>query len=50
MTTHTQKVTNTNTHTSLFKQKQIDEHVNTIGKWIHDVNGHNPDKGIEFHI
>jgi len=46
MTTHTQKVTNT--HTSLFKQNQIDGHVSTIGKWIHDVNGHNSDVAIGF--
>ena len=38
---------NDNTYT-LFKQNQIDEHVNTIGKWIHDVNGHNSDAAIEF--
>ena len=56
MTTHTQKATNTYTHkaintithTSLIKQKQIDEHVNTIGKRIHDVNGHNSDEATEF--
>ena len=48
MTAHTQKTINTNTYTSLFKQKQIEEHVNTIGKWIHDVNGHNSDEAIEF--
>ena len=29
------------THTSIIKQKQIDEHVNTIGKWIRDVDGQN---------
>ena len=27
------------THTQIIKQKQIKEHVNTIGKWIHDVDG-----------
>ena len=41
MTTH-------NTYTSLVKQKQIDEHVNAIGKWINDVNGHNSDVALEF--
>ena len=48
MTTHTHKAINTNTYTSLFKQNQINDHVNTIGKWIHDVNGHNSDEAIEF--
>ena len=46
MTTHTYK--EINTYTSLIKQKQIDEHLNTIGKWIHDVNGHNSDVATEF--
>ena len=41
MTTHT-------TYSSLIKQKQIDEHVNTIGKWIHDVDGQNHDDALEF--
>ena len=36
------------THIQLIKQKQIDNHVNTIGKWIHDVNGHNSDEALEF--
>ena len=36
------------THTQLVKQKQIDDQVNTIGKWIHDVNGHNSDEALEF--
>ena len=26
------------THTQLIKQKQIDDQMNTIGKWIHDVD------------
>ena len=46
MTTHTHKVINT--YTSLAKQKQIDEHVNTIGKWINDVNGQNHDEALGF--
>ena len=46
MTTHTHKVINT--YTSLAKQKQINEHVNTIGKWINDVNGQNHDDALEF--
>jgi len=36
------------THTQLIKQKQIDDQVNTIGKWINDVNGHNSDEALEF--
>ena len=36
------------THTQIIKQKQIDEHVNTIGKWIHDVDGQNHDDALEF--
>ena len=36
------------THTQLIKQKQIEDHVNTIGKWINDVNGHNHDDALEF--
>ena len=36
------------THTQIIKQKQIEEHVNTIGKWINDVNGHNHDDALEF--
>ena len=36
------------THTQLIQQKQINDHVNTIGKWIHGVNGHNSDDGLEF--
>ena len=36
------------THTQIIKQKQIDEHVNTIGKWINDVNGQNNDEELEF--
>jgi len=36
------------THSSLIKQKQTEDHVNAIGKWIHDVNGHNSDEAIEF--
>ena len=46
MTTQTQKVINT--YTSLAKQKQINEHVNTIGKWINDINGQNHDDAPEF--
>ena len=48
MTTHTHKALNTNTFTQIIKQKQIEEHVNTIGKWINDVNGHNHDDALEF--
>ena len=36
------------TYTQLVKQKQIDDQVNTIDKWINDVNGHNSDDGLEF--
>ena len=36
------------THTQLIKQKQIDDQVNTIGKWTNDVNGHNSDDALEF--
>ena len=36
------------THTQLIKQKQIEDHVNTIGKWIHDVNGQNYDDALDF--
>ena len=36
------------THTQIIKQKQIEEHVNTIGKWINDVNGQNNDDALEF--
>ena len=48
MTTHTHKAINTNTFTQIIKQKQIEEHVNTIGKWINDVNGQNNDDALEF--
>ena len=46
MATHTHKANNT--YSSLIKQKQIEDHVNTIGKWIHDVNGYNSDVATEF--
>ena len=36
------------THTQLIKQKQIEDHVNTIGKWRHDVNGQNHDDALGF--
>ena len=36
------------THTQIIKQKQIDEHINTIGKWINDVEGQNHDDALEF--
>ena len=36
------------THTQLIKQKQIEDHVNTIGKWIHDVDGQNHDDALGF--
>ena len=36
------------THTQIIKQKQIDEHINTIGKWINEVNGQNHDDALEF--
>ena len=36
------------THSQLIKQKQIEDHVNTIGKWIHDVNGQNHDDELGF--
>jgi len=36
------------THTQLIKQKQIDDQVNTIDKWIDDVNGHNSHDALEF--
>ena len=36
------------THTQLIKQKQIEDHVNTIGKWIHDVNEQNHDDALGF--
>ena len=56
MTTHTHTVRentkylfgNLKTYISLAKQKQIDEHANTIGKWINDVNGQNNDEALEF--
>ena len=36
------------THTQIIKQKQIEDHVNTIGKWIHDVDGQNYDDALGF--
>jgi len=36
------------THTQLIKQKQIEVHVNTIGKWIHDVEGQNYVDAVGF--
>ena len=36
------------TYTQLIKQKQIEDHVNTIGKWIHDVEGQNYDDAVGF--
>ena len=36
------------THTQIIKQKQIEDHVNTIGKWIHDVDGQNHDDALGF--
>ena len=36
------------THTQIIKQKQIEDHVNTTGKWINDVNGQNNDDALEF--
>ena len=36
------------THAQIIKQKQIEEHVNTIGKWINEVNGQNHDDALEF--
>ena len=36
------------THTQIIKQKQIDEHINTIGKWINEVHGQNHDDALEF--
>ena len=48
MTTHTYKENNTNTFTQIIKQKEIEDHVNTIGKWIHDVDGQNHDDAIGF--
>ena len=46
MTTHTHKVINT--YTSLIKQKEIEDYVNTIGKWIHDVDGQNHGDALGF--
>ena len=36
------------THTTIIKQKQIDDLVNTIGKWINDVEGQNHDDALGF--
>ena len=36
------------THTQIIKQKQIEDHVNSIGKWIHDVDGQNHDDSLGF--
>ena len=36
------------THTQIIKQKQIEDHVNTIGKWIHNVEGQNHDDALGF--
>ena len=36
------------THTQIIKQKQIESHVNTIGKWVHDVDGQNHDDALGF--
>jgi len=36
------------THAQIIKQKQIEEHINTIGKWINDVNGQNHDDALGF--
>ena len=36
------------THTQLIKQKEIDDHVNTIGKWIREVEGQNHDDALAF--
>ena len=36
------------THTQIIKQKQIEDHVNSIGKWIHDVDGQNHDDALGF--
>ena len=36
------------THTQIIKQKQIDEHINIIGKWVNDVNKQNHDDALEF--
>ena len=46
MTTHTHKVINT--YTSLLKRKEIEEHISTIGKWIHDVEGENQEDALGF--
>ena len=39
---------NYNTVSSLLKQKQIDEQVKAIGKWVNDVQGHDVEEVIEF--
>ena len=36
------------THTQLVKQKEIEDHVNTIGKWIREVEGQNHDDVLAF--
>jgi len=36
------------THTQIIKQKQIEDHVNTIGKWICGVEGQNHDDALGF--
>ena len=36
------------THTQIIKQKQIEDHVNTIGKWIREVEGQNHDDALGF--
>ena len=34
--------------TQITKQKKIDEQIDSIIKWINDVNGHNPDEAKSF--
>ena len=36
------------TQTTIIKQKQIDDLVNTIGKYINDVEGQNHDDALGF--
>ena len=37
-----------NDNTYSIKQKEIKDHVNTIGKWIYDVNGQNQEDALGF--
>ena len=36
------------THTQIIKQKQIEDQVNAVSKWIHIVDGQNHDDALGF--